>query len=171
MNKLSYILISSILILVSVIGITVYLKNKSNSSVVITPERPSYTDFSISFPSSQGENIATVNFLKDKTVVPDAQNAGLYSLGNTFPADETDKTSPNYVITFEKETGFFNITLLKKPLINSQTEAEQYLKNFLKITESEMCNLSYTVSVPGYVDVDASGIDYRFSFCPGAVQF
>ncbi|MES2749002.1 MAG: hypothetical protein V4606_01240 [Patescibacteria group bacterium] len=164
MNKNVYIILAVIIVLVIVIGGIIYTKN--NSTPVTTVE---YTDSQVTFPSTEG-NVVTNNFLKDESVAPDVQNPGLYSLGNTFPSAETPSKLPNYVVMFDKNTGTFNIALLQKPFAQSRLAAEVYLKDLLKIDEEEMCQLSYVVTVPGYVDEVASGFDYRFSFCPDTAK-
>ena len=164
MSKLSYILIVLILCLLGAIGVTVFVKNNTPTDQGVT-----YTDFSVILPSTTGPRVTVPNFLKDPSVTADTKNEGLYYIGNTFTTPVTG-TTPTYVVTYEKDTGYFNITLLQKPLAAARSDAETYLKNLLKVDETSLCGLSYTVSVPGYVDEEASGIDYRFSFCPDSVK-
>ena len=124
----------------------------------------------VTLPLSGGEKIAVENFLTLPEVSPDSYNENLYSLGNTFnSATQTTGDSP-YLITFDAETKYFNIVLLKKPLASIRLATEAYMKQVLDISESQMCELNYMLSVPGYVDEAASSIDYRFSFCPDSVQ-
>ena len=165
MNKLFYILSILIFMLVVAIAVTIYIKNKDATSV---HTEPFYTDLSVTLPSTIGSKIVIPNFLKDPVVVVDTQNPGLYHIGDTFGVS-ANGDGPLFVITYEKSSGYFNIMLLTKPFSSARIAAETYIKNILKIDESSLCGLSYTVSVPGYVDEVASGIDYRFSFCPGGV--
>lgn len=167
MNKLSYILISGIALLVVVIIGTLFLSQKTTTEVIPTPV---YSDFAILLPNTEGVSIKVENFISNGLASTDSQNPDLYTLGNTFPADPTIDPLPPYVITYESKTGYFNVTLLKLPLASAQQEAQDYLKSVLKVNETTLCSLSYMVSVPGYVSEDASSIDYRFSFCPDAIK-
>ena len=165
MTKLSYIIITIVILLVLAIGITWYMQRPLATSTVV----PLYTDLTVTLPSSTGAKVILPNFLKDPAVIADTQNVGLYYIGNTFPVNESNNML-TYVVTYDKNNGYFNITLLQKPLSSARHDAETYLKNLLKVDETSMCGLSYTVSVPWDVDVAASGIDYRFSFCSGSVN-
>jgi predicted small secreted protein len=167
MNKLSYII--GVIILFLIVAISVALLRKDpNSGDGVT--NVVYTDLNITFKPENGSDIAASNFLTDQTVKEDTQNPGLYQLGNTFENPINTHSETHYVVIYDKATGVFNITLLEKPFAQSRLEMQTYLKDLLQITEAEMCQLSYTVAVPGYVDQNASGQDYRFSFCSDAVQ-
>jgi hypothetical protein len=160
MSKLSYVLIAAIVFLIGAIIVTTFMQS---SDVNPPNQKAVYTDLNVTLPSTSGAGVTTTNFLTDETVTSDTQNPGMYFLGNTF-ADNT----PAYVVMYERESGIFNVTLLKEPLASARLEAEAYLKTLLAIDEKEMCKLSYMVTVPGYVSEEASGFDYRFSFCPGS---
>ena len=166
MNKTIYFIIGTILLLLMAIMLSIF--NQDSDSEIITDVV--YTDLNVTFKSSGGSNIVADNFLKNSTVKADEQNPDFYELGNTFPTEQSSASLPNYVVIFDKVTGTFGITLLQEPFNKSRLEAEVYLKSLLKIDENELCKLSYTVAVPGYVDQNASGQDYRFSFCPDAVK-
>jgi hypothetical protein len=127
------------------------------------------TDKDIRLPTTNG-NIKVDNFINEPDVVQDTYNTNEYFLGNDLTNTDQPGASLNYVVTFDATTKYFNIALLKKPLSNSRSEMESYLKNKLNISENDMCALNYSVTVPGYVDQQASGIDYRFSFCAGALK-
>jgi hypothetical protein len=144
------------------------IKDASITKPDNTVSQPS--DDGITLPLSTGQDIDVENFLALPEVTPDTYNAGTYFLGNTFTPVLDEGSGSAYVVTFDAETKYFNIIILKKPLSTARMEMETYLKNVLKISEKDMCALNYTVSVPGYVDEAASGADYRFSFCPGSVQ-
>lgn len=170
MNKLSYILIVFILFLLVAIGVTIYLKNKKVLDQIpdagILETNISYSGPTVSLPNTQGSNTLVDNFLATPSVIKDEYNSDIYFLGNTFTTNLSSSDLPPYIITYEIDTGFFNIALLQEPFTISRQRAESYLKNLLQLDDAEMCELLYSVSVPGYVDDSASGIDYRFSFCP-----
>ncbi len=123
-------------------------------------------DVGVTLPLANGESIDVENFLALPEVTPATYNENNYFLGNTFE----DVQTAEFIVTFDAETKYFNIILLKKPFAASRLAVEAYIKETLGLKESQMCGLDYTVSVPGYVDEAASGADYRFSFCPGSVQ-
>ncbi len=166
MNKITILILGIIAILLIVIVVTISGKDSEPSTMTGIE----YTDFNITFEQSAGSDVITDNFLKNPTVKADQQNPGFYELGNTFTPEQPSASQPNYVIMYDKVTGTFGITLLQKPFSKSRLEAETYLKDLLKIDEKEMCALSYTVAVPGYIDQNASGQDYRFSFCSDATE-
>lgn len=166
MNKLTYLLIGLILVLLILIGVTVYSKNAKQTSVV---QPPVYTDFSVTLPSNTGPKVTVPNFLTDPSVIPDPQNKGLYNIEQASTSITAPENSENFAITYEKATGYFDVVLLKKPFSVARENAEHSLRNLLKLDNSSMCGLSYTVSIPRYVDSKAYGTDYRFSFCPGSV--
>lgn len=114
-------------------------------------------------PSASG-TLSVRNFLTDTDVYEDARNPGLYELGN-----EPGK-SARYSIEYIAQTGFFNITLLDVPLATTRAEAEAALRQRLGLSDQQLCALRYGVAVPAFVSPDASGVDYRFSFCPDAVS-
>lgn len=167
MNKTLYIFFAIILFLMLAIGVTL-LRQDSGSGEGVT--NVVYTDLNITFKPQNGSDIMASNFLANETVKEDTQNPGLYELGNTAESDVVTGGEPAYAVIFDKESGVFNAMLLKKPFVQSRLEMEVYLKNLLQISDEEMCQLSYSVTVPGYVDQNASGQDYRFSFCSDAVQ-
>lgn len=158
------------LIFVFFLPISVYvLYNTLIKDVSIT--KPDNTialpgDRGVTLPLTNGDSVDVENFLALPEVSQDTNNPNEYFLGNTFK----DAQTIEYVVTFDAETKYFNIALLKKPLATSRLAVEAYIKQTLNLSESQMCGLNYTVSVPGYVDEAASGTDYRFSFCPGSVQ-
>lgn len=110
------------------------------------------------------------NFLAAEDVTPDSHNGGHYFVGNTFEAASNGSGDPAYVITYQANTSFFNIILLQKPFGASRLQAEQYLQRILQLDEQSMCILQYALSVPGYVDEEHSGVDYRFSFCQDSIS-
>lgn len=167
MNKVLYIFIAIILFLIIAIGITFLSQDPraggGDTNVV-------YTDLNITFTPEGSSEINTSNFLNDPTVNEDVNNPGLYELGNTVDVNSETGKAPNYAVIYDKASGVFNIMILEKPFTNSRLEMEKYVINLLQTSPEDMCKLSYSVTVPGYVDQNASGQDYRFSFCPDAVQ-
>lgn len=117
----------------------------------------------INLPSASG-TLSVRNFIADADVFEDSRNPGLYELGN-----EPGK-SVRYSIEYIAQTGFFNITLLEMPLATARAEAETEVRKRLGLSDLQLCALRYSVAVPAFVSADASGVDYRFSFCSDTVS-
>ncbi len=120
---------------------------------------------------SGGAAIQMLDFLKDPTTVKDPLNPGYYYLGyhpyEGVP-DPTATATPPYVIAYESDTQSFNITLLQEPIGPVREEMQQYLMAHLGITQEQMCQINYMVSVPWRVNQLYSSKNLGFSFCPGA---
>ncbi len=115
--------------------------------------------------------VQTNNFITDPTTVKDPINTGYYYLGyhvSEGVPDPTATANPPYIITYISTTHYFNIALLQEPIGSVRLQAEQYLMNRLGITQAQMCQLDYMVSVPDRVNSQFSGLNLGFSFCPGA---
>lgn len=113
----------------------------------------------------------TVDFMKDPATVKDSSNTGYYYLGyhtSQGASDTTAVNDPPYVITYIDATKYFNIAILQEPIGPVRAAAEQYLLAHLGISEQQMCQLNYMVSVPDRVNSQFSSINLGFSFCPGA---
>jgi hypothetical protein len=113
------------------------------------------------------EEVSVRNFLRDSDVRMDEANPGFYYLG-TDSISELG-TGEAFTIQYIAQTGYFTISLLKRPFASVRLQAEDTLVARLGITRAQLCDLRYTVAIPGFIDEAASGIDYRFSHCPDAV--
>lgn len=127
-------------------------------------------------PSSQGGGliggfVQTLDFINDPATAKDPINPDYYYLGyhvNEGKSDPTATDNPPYIITYISTTHYFNIALFQEPIGIVREEAQQYLMTHLGITQSQMCQLDYMVSVPWRVNQIYSGKNLGFSFCPGA---
>jgi len=123
--------------------------------------------------SADGGIIQTRNFIKDSTTVKDPINSGYYYLGyhvNEGVPDSTATDNPPYIITYTSENQYFNVALLLEPIGTIRVNAEKYLMTRLGISQSQMCQLNYMVSVPSRVNSQYAGRDLGFSFCSGATK-
>ena len=180
MKKVLLILASITILL---IGIAVVLMQQAQKTVSVQEVAPTDSSFVATsternnnpFPTGEDGSSANPetasqslpNFLQNTDVTSDNNDPGNFFLGNRFPQNQSDP-SPNYVILYSENSQFFNITLLSEPLSYARSEAETYLKSVLKIPDSEMCKLQYSLAVPDAVNQKYSGIDLKFSFCPGS---
>lgn len=119
-----------------------------------------------------GKIIQVKDFRSNPTFHKDPTNEGYYYLGYHYgdASDPTATANPPYVVEYVSSTQYFNVTLLQEPIADTRKEVEQYIEEYLGISEAEMCQLEYTVSVPNSVNQIYAGQDLRFSFCEGAVQ-
>lgn len=168
-TKIPFILIVAFIILggmwfVIVRGWFTSSEHITEDTPLTLPEQPSQPDTSekVSLRTANGGSIVVNDFLKNSVVTADQYNDGLYTLG---PRAEDGEV---YTIDYIKETDFFTITLLAEPLSESRRAAELYLQNLLGISEEQMCQLAYTVSVPRFVNEYVAGDSFGFSFCADA---
>ena len=140
------------------------------SSTVTVPTTPGAEPSDTKTLTAQGGGTIVVkNFLQDPATKSDDINPGHYYLGNYIdPRDPTASSTPPYVVEYIDATHYFSIALLQEPIGAVRQQAEQYLIQQLGITESQMCLLNYSVSVPVRVSQLYAGQSLGFSFCPGA---
>ena len=176
-NSMKNLPIISIVIVILLGGILLVLKNqKPATSAPDTTSGAAYFSTTtvpeqVGTNFGQGTTTAQVfrDFTHETSVIPDSQNPGNYFLGQTLTADKGGNI-PAYVIGYDDKEKFFTVTLLTEPLKDARTQAEAYLKDFLRISESDMCKLKYSVGTPISVNEKYAGYDLRFSFCPGSVS-
>ena len=91
-----------------------------------------------------------------------------YNEGNFYLQPTDGNTS--YQIEYISATQFFNISLLEEPIGLARLRAEVYLKNTLGVSDSDLCALAYSVTVPNAVNTTYSGTNLGFSTCADAVK-
>ena len=117
-----------------------------------------------------GQAIATSDFLASAETTKDQSNPGYYYLGvDPSMLDLSAASSPPYVITYMSDSQYFNIALYKEPIGQVREAMQQDLMRRLGITQDQMCQLNYMVTVPYWVNARFTGESLGFSFCPGAV--
>ena len=142
-----------------------------NSSTVTEASSTFPTGTTLSVGAVGGGSVQTNNFIADPTTTKDPINPGYYYLGyHVYEGvpDPTATNNPPYIITYISTTQYFNIALLQEPVGSTREEMEQYLMARLSISQTQMCQLNYMVSVPDHVNSFYSGQNLGFSFCPGA---
>lgn len=153
-----------VLVIASVAWIILSRTSVEEPPVTLAPGGFPLIDNTASSTNSQDRDL-----LNDADVVEDPVNPGYYYLGyQTFGPNAVQ--DPPYLITFIKETNYFNITLLKEPLGETRASAERYLMDKLGATGEQLCQLNYTVGVPDAVNSVYSSMNLGFSFCQGAVR-
>lgn len=142
----------------------------SGAGITQTPGGTQQTTITIA--SSNGV-IQTRDFKSDPTTVADPINHGQFYLGYHFSEGRWDTTAtdnPPYIIDYVDSSQYFIVTLLQEPIRQTRLQAQQYITVHLGITEDQICQLKYTVNVPGWVNANYAGTNLGFSFCSGAVQ-
>lgn len=137
------------------------------TSTFPTPGPGPHPTNTISIKTKNSGSIQTKDFLKDSGIVQDPANEGYYFLGNHFIEGATEY--PPYVIEYIEATNFFNIGLFQEPIARSRRDAEAYIMGHLGISQAQMCELRYMVSVPYNVNEFYTSMSLGFSFCPGSV--
>ncbi|MCX6786659.1 MAG: hypothetical protein NTU85_02495 [Candidatus Kaiserbacteria bacterium] len=129
------------------------------------------TSFTVA--GSGGVTIPTRDFLRDSTA-GEYPNRGYYYLGyhtsGDGVVDPTATNDPPYLIEYIKSEQYFIIELLKEPIGTTRLIAEQYLMAHLGISQDQMCQLNYSVSVPNRVNSQYASKNLGFSFCLGATK-
>ena len=125
----------------------------------------------ISIAGTEGVAIQTKDFVKDSATVKDPINSGYYYLGYHVYQGVSNPTiteNPPYDIEYINATQYFNISLLKEPIGKVREEMQQYLITHLGISQDQMCQLNYMVSVPSRINAMYTGENLGFSFCSDA---
>lgn len=125
----------------------------------------------IAVRSYNGGVLQVKDFKSDPVTVKDPINTGHYYIGphpyEGVP-DPTVSDNPPYIIEYIDADGSFTISLRVEPLAKTRLQVEKVLKEHLGLTEEQMCQLKFTMSVPNSVNSFYAGTDLGFSFCPGA---
>jgi len=175
MKKVLYILIT---LLIVIIAALVYLNLVSDSGSQLDDEEITFPESPGNIPDPQsatfdlrGETgaIEVRNFFTDPLTRTDPVNEGHYQLGTYIDPYSPSPSDEPYYIEYIASTGYFNISLLAIPIAESRVEAEQFLLGHLSVSEDQLCNINYRVTVPARVDLLYAGQSLGFSFCPGAV--
>lgn len=122
--------------------------------------------------AGSGGTVISANDFLNASTTGEYPTAGYFYLGYHTPdtrvVDTTATSSPPYLIGYIAATQYFGIELLSEPIGTTRATAEQFLMANLGISQSQMCQLSYMVTVPNSVNSQFSGKNLGFSFCPGA---
>lgn len=133
------------------------------------PSANTQTNEVLILKTANGGVLQVKNFTLDAETIEDPHNKGTYYLGNHFPFDDTPTEQPEYVITYTPSTQYFNVVLSSEPINRARINAEQYLLTHLGVSEEQLCQIDYMVSVPYFVNQFYTSQDLRFSFCPGSI--
>lgn len=158
------------LVLLVLLG-TKYIEKNSLSTITgggVTSPDQFPTGPTITVTASDGDPLKIRNFLEDPSTTKDLVNKDFYYLGyhlNQGSPGPSATDDPPYVISYISTTNFFNIVLLKNPIMVVRLEAEGDLQKRLGILPDQLCQLKYTISVPNRVNQFYAGLNLGFSFC------
>ncbi|MFH1178114.1 MAG: hypothetical protein V1711_00085 [bacterium] len=190
MNKTSLISIASVIV-IGLLALAFWLSGSGNPSTTTNDAQSvefpvansivnstvtnitSALETTMSISTVNGESIKTKNFINDSTTTKDPINSDYYYLGYHVyegVSDSTVTNNPPYIITYISATQYFNIALLQEPIGTTRLASEQFLISNLGISQNQMCQLNYMVSVPDRVNSQYAGKNLGFSFCPGATK-
>ncbi len=110
-----------------------------------------------------GGSILVKDFRKDPSTLVAPHIPGHY-----FISGGIDNPDAVYATIYIESDRSFTITLLQEPLGQNRLLAEKELMQKLGISESDMCQLVYSVLVPYSVNQIYAGKNLGFSFCSGA---
>jgi len=178
MRNMKKILLTLIALLIIVITILLYLNSTSDSGPQFEDEWTTFPEGSGNIPDPQSKTfklkgetgvIEVRNFFTDPLTRTDPVNEGHYQLGTYIDPYSPDPSNEPYYIDYIASTQYFNISLLAVPIAESRREAEQFLLTHLDLTEDQLCNINYRVTVPVRISLLYAGQSLGFSFCPGAI--
>jgi len=174
MKKILYFGILLLILLVAFLSLTTQDQTETVTDVSWAdfPVEPIDTDTqakTIVLKSSSGE-LTVRNFLTDPRTFSDDVNPGYFQLGYFVDPSSPNAANIPFYIEFTSVTQHFIVSLQQEDIADAREQAEQFLLQHLDVTESELCSLSYTVSVPVRYNSPYTGQNLDFSFCPGAVQ-
>lgn len=171
MNRNAFIaIVLSVLVLLGAVGLWWYLTSSTPSGepgIATNPFPNSRTPIGTTASPTQS---SLKDILKDPETKSDPVNPGHYYIGVAPDATVDAPVDAPFIIEYIASTKFYNIALLREPLREVRSQAEQYLMERLGATQDDMCELSYMVSVSGSVSSAYTSTSLGFSFCPGAVQ-
>ncbi|MEI7425407.1 MAG: hypothetical protein WCK16_00580 [Candidatus Moraniibacteriota bacterium] len=81
------------------------------------------------------------------------------------------KENANYSIDYYPQDQGFIIAILNTDIQLARDMAEKDLLTTLNISQADACKLKVSLGVPFDVNENASGINYRLSFCPNGKTF
>ncbi len=145
----------------------------TNVPQVPTPQQtPQANVPTIRMRTASGGTMLVRDFGRDSDTYADPVNRGYYYLGYHTQQDQRDQTANQnqpYIVEYINQTNYFNISLLAEPLGQTRLAAEQSLMTRLGVSQAQLCQLDYMVSVPSYVSEVYSSRNLGFSFCTGSV--
>ena len=81
------------------------------------------------------------------------------------------KENNSYSIDYYPEDQGFIVAILSSNIQAARDAAEKDFLETLGVTQAAACKLKVTLSVPFDINENASGINYRLSFCPNGKAF
>jgi hypothetical protein len=164
------ILISSIVILLALIGVTAlynHTKSPTVTPVVVTPlPTPGTTTpisgSSISITTQDGD--VTIPDIRSLPQVKDVGNNMYHLEGTQSEADA------GFALLYSAADNSFSIAIEKTPIKLYRERASLYFIDFLHINKIDACKLRVLVGVTTDMDAQLSGKNLGLSFCPDSIK-
>lgn len=124
--------------------------------------------------TAQDGTVTARDFIHNDVTIPDDSNDGNYLLAGNLgyclsdPQKCQAASATDFSVYYISASQLFVIDLTREPLGQARLAMEQFMMTTLGLTEQQMCNLNYLVSVTKYVSEQYTGKNLGFSFCPGA---
>ena len=125
---------------------------------------------------SGGTTISSDKFMNNGLTFEDPNNQGNYILVGDRSNCVSDEQctegfyADNYSIWYDATDSVFFIRLTDLPLRKARLDAEFFLKNRLNLSDLQLCNTKYYMSVPEYVSTEFASEHLLFSTCVGSQQ-
>ena len=119
-------------------------------------------------------------FTRKENQLPVKTPGGTISINNPYELPESKplslggvnfKENADYSIDYYPQDQGFIIAILNPNIQAARDAAEKDFLKTLDITKAAACKLKVTLSVPFDVNENASGKNYRLSFCPNGKAF
>ena len=139
------IIILSVFLGLAILGLIIYfiIPKKENQLIVKTPNGTISINDPYKLPEGKPLSLNGVNF----------------------------KENANYSIDYYPQDQGFIIAILNPHIQTARDMAEKDFLETLGITQAAACKLKVTLSIPFAVNENASGMNYRLSFCPNGKAF
>jgi hypothetical protein len=151
----------------------------SNPTSVVTPvstTSPVEQQKKILIPLRDGTSAEANDFLHNGVTIPAGTRGDTYLLAGNLgycyvdPQKCQAATTTDFTVYYDSGRHSFVIDLTKEPIGQSRLDMEQFMSTTLGVSQQQMCNLNYLVSVTRYVNEHFAGANLGFSFCPGATK-
>lgn len=126
--------------------------------------------------SVTGGQMSVNDFINNGITIPDLANPGSFVLAGNPGHCRPDGSCPaaynttEFSISYNSANDYFSIIILKSPLGITRSNAETFLAEQLGLSQSQMCELNYSLVAPMFVSEAYAGKQLKFSYCEGAKE-
>ncbi len=171
-NKKLLIIVGSIILVIIVAAVLILLLSKKAPVAPVATGTPTVNTQTsapnpstlqngdkVIFQTTKGD-VSVNNIFKGKQINTSGQIQPIILSQNSF-----------YQVSYSYDGNFFGISMLKTPVKQYRTAAEEALLNALGISNTDACKLPVSVTVPLSVDpLNGGNVNYGLSFCANGIQ-